>query len=214
MKNKGVKICMIVLLGIIAISLISIMIINIASKDKSYKISLFKMGDHTEKLFEDEYYISEIENIKVSTTSSNVKFIEGNNDKAKVTIYGVEGTNFEVNKNDKELQISEENHNFYIFALFFWSREEIIVEIPKDYIGIANIEVTSGNVEVSNFENVDAIIEGKSGNVKCGDLKNVDINVSSGNISVGNTMKANLKANSGNIRLGNAENRNIKHKLW
>lgn len=207
MGNKGVKICMIILLAVIAISLISIMVIAIVNKDKSYKVSLFSMGDHTEKLFEKEYPISEIEKINVNTNSSNVKLIEGAQDKAKVTIYGVEGTVFEVNQNDKELEIREESHNYHIFALFFWAREEIIVELPKSYIGTADIKVTSGNVEVSDLEGLDVKIEGKSGNIRCGNVKNAEINVSSGNISIGNCNRANLKANSGNIRAGDIESR-------
>ena len=135
MNNKGVKICMIIILIIVAVILINVMLIGIVKKDSKNRLSFFAIGNHTEVLFDKEYDIRDIKNININTKSKNVKFQEGNSDKAKITIYGIQNDTFDVTLNENELAIKEENHNFYIFALFFWAREEIIIELPKSFEG-------------------------------------------------------------------------------
>lgn len=135
MKNKGVGIALIIFLVVIIVILIGIMVLAVVNKDKNYTISLFAFGNKTKMLFQNEYNISDIENIIVNSTSSNVKFKEGNSDKAKVTIYGLEGENAYANLNDNKLEISKENNKIYILAFFVWEKDEIIVELPKDYSG-------------------------------------------------------------------------------
>ena len=135
MTNKGVGITLIIFLVVIIVMLIGIMVLAIVNKDKNYTISLFAFGNKTKMLFQNEYSISEIESIAVNSTSSNVKFKEGSSDKAKVTIYGLEGENAYANLNDNKLEISKENNKIYILAFFFWAKDEIIVELPKDYAG-------------------------------------------------------------------------------
>lgn len=135
MKNKGAGITLIIFLVIIIVMLIGIMVCAIVNKDKDYKVSLFAFGNKTKMLFQNEYSINEINNIVVNSTSSNVKFKEGDSNKAKVTIYGLEGEYANATLNENKLEISKENNKIYILALFFWARDEIIVELPKDYTG-------------------------------------------------------------------------------
>ncbi len=135
MKNKGAVIALIIFLVVIIVVLIGIMVCAIVNKDKDYKVSLFAFGNKTKMLFQNEYNIGDIKNIVVNSTSSNVKFEEGSSDKAKVTIYGLEGENASATLNENKLEISKENNKIYILALFFWARDEIIVELPKDYTG-------------------------------------------------------------------------------
>lgn len=135
MKNKGVGISLIIFLVVIIVILIGIMVCAIVNKDKAYKVSLFAFGNKTKMLFQNEYNISDIKNIVVNSTSSNVKFKEGSSDKAKVTIYGLEGENAYANLNENKLEISKENNKIYILAFFVWEKDEIIVELPKDYEG-------------------------------------------------------------------------------
>ncbi len=135
MENKGVKLCMIIILILVSVILISVMVISIVERDKPHKVSFFGIGNHTKLLFENEYEIDEIESIKISTRSSNVKIKEGAVDKAKVTIYGLEDDVYNVNLNEKNLDIIKENNNYFIFALFYNAKEEVIVELPRDYVG-------------------------------------------------------------------------------
>lgn len=214
MENKGVKICMIILLIIVAIILISIMVIEIIEQDKPHKTSFLGIGDNTELIFENEYSINEIENITINASSHNVKFNEGNSDKVKVTIYGAKDDIFDVKQNEKNLNISKESHNFYIFALFYLCREEIIVEVPKDYKRNIEIDTQSGNVEVASFEDINLKINSNSGNVKCGNINSAKICTTSGNIDAGDILeKGILSAKSGNIRAGNITERSFNYNI-
>lgn len=135
MKNKGLGITLIVLLAIIAIALISIMILAIVNKDKEFRISLFSIGDKTKLIYENKYDIREIEDIGINVASQNVKFVEGNENEIKVTIYGEENEKYNVNVENKKLKISRENKVFHIFMFMSWVKEEIVVELPKNYGG-------------------------------------------------------------------------------
>ena len=135
MKNKGVMIALIVALVIVAIILISIMVIAIVNKDKEFKISFFAIGNKTKTLFQKEYNIDDINDIQISDSSSNVKFVESNSDKINVTIYGLEKEVYNVNLNDKKLQIAKEHNQFYIFSLFVFAKQEVLIELPKTYAG-------------------------------------------------------------------------------
>jgi len=105
MGNKNITIMLIVLLTIIIIALISIMVISIV--DKSCKIKFLAFGNKTKILFQNDYDVEEIKNIKISSESDNVKFIEGTSDKIKVTIYGIDGEEFSVDTIDNKLQIEK-----------------------------------------------------------------------------------------------------------
>ncbi len=133
MGNKNITIMLIVLLTIIIIALISIMVISIV--DKSCKIKFLAFGNKTKILFQNDYDVEEIKNIKISSESDNVKFIEGTSDKIKVTIYGIDGEEFSVDTIDNKLQIEKTNNSYYVFSFFMFVRQEVLVEIPKDYNG-------------------------------------------------------------------------------
>lgn len=199
MKNKGIKIVLIILLIIIAISLINVMIFAIIHKDKNDKISFLAFGNKTEMLFQNEYNQNEINNISINATSSNVKFQEGNSDKVKVTVYGHKNQDVTVKLEENELEIKKENNVFQLFAFFCWFRDEIIIEIPKDYNGDIQIKTSSGKIELLDLEQANMQIESTSGNIECGNMSNGNLKTTSGNIRMGNSNEVTLKATSGNI---------------
>lgn len=135
MKNKTVQVILIIILLIIAISLMIGMIVMIMNKDKNNKLSFFAIGNKTKVLTQKEYNINEINNIAINTNSSNVKFVEGEQDKIKVTIYGLEDEIYDVNVKENKLEIRKEKNNYFIFALFFFAKQEIRIELPKDFKG-------------------------------------------------------------------------------
>ena len=105
MGNKNITIMLIVLLTIIIIALISIMVISIV--DKSCKIKFLAFGNKTKILFQNDYDVEEIKNIKISSE----------------------------NTIDNKLQIEKINNSFYVFSFFMFVKQEVLVEIPKDYNG-------------------------------------------------------------------------------
>lgn len=135
MKNKIIQIVVIIILIMIAISLMIGMIVMIINKDKNYKLSFLAIGNKTKMLTQKEYNINEINSIAINTNSSNVKFVEGEQDKIKVTIYGLEDEIYDVNVKENKLEIRKEKNNYYIFALFFFAKQEIRIELPKNFKG-------------------------------------------------------------------------------
>ena len=135
MVGKGVKITLIVACIILIIILISVMVFVMVNKDKKYSVSLLAFGDKTKTLLDERYEFNGINDIEVNSASSNVKFVESDTDEVKVTIYGLEGDNVSASLNNNKLEINKENNRIYIFALFIRIRDEIIVELPKNYGG-------------------------------------------------------------------------------
>lgn len=131
--NKSFNIVFIIILTVIAVALISIMILAIVNKD--YKVSLFSFGDKTKKIFEKEFDVNEIKHTDINVGSANVKFVEGNDDKVKVTIYGTEDEQYKVDVVNDKLTISKENKVFHVFVFMAWVRQEVYIEVPKEYSG-------------------------------------------------------------------------------
>ncbi len=203
MANRGVKIFLIIILTIIAIILMNIMILKIMNKD--LKIDIFAFGNKTEKIFENEYEINGIKNMNIDSFSSNIKFIEGEKDKIRVTAYGAKDENISVAINGDSLDIKKDNQVLHIFMLFCWYREEIVVEIPKSFEGNIRLSASSGNIEVIDLENSNLNLEASSGNIRCGNMINGNIKTSSGNINAGSGKDINIKASSGSIKAGKVE---------
>lgn len=203
MKSKGAMIMTIILLAIIAILLISILVVTIVNSGEEGKISFFGIGNQTQILVQKEIEMSEIDKIKVDVSSANVKIVEGNEEKAKVTIYGYQEEKYDVISENQELAIKQKD-TFHIFILFLVSvKREVKIELPKSYEGEIAIRATSGNTQITDLEKTNITVESTSGNVKCGNLKNGKVKTTSGNILVGNADEISLQASSGNIQSGN-----------
>ena len=204
MKNNGVKIILIIILAIIVIALINFMIYAIINRNNDYslKISLIAFGNNTEKLFEKEYEANEIENIKVDVSSSNVSIEKADVDKIKITAYGDKDERINETINDKELSITKSNAKVFIFAMFYWCDEKIIIQVPNDYNEKFNIHTSSGDIIAPDFENNIINLQSSSGKIKCGNINNGNFKSSSGDITVGNGNEITLQTSSGNIKVG------------
>ena len=204
MKNKGIKITLIIILAIIVIALVNFMIYAIINRNNDYsvKFSLISFGDNTEKIFEKEYEPEELDKINVDVSSSNVKIEKADIDKIKITAYGDKDEKIRETINDKELSIGKENTKVFIFAMFYWCNEEIIIQVPRDCDEEFNIQTSSGDIVAPNLENNVINFESSSGDIKCGNINNGNLRSSSGNILIGNGNEVTLKANAGSIKAG------------
>ena len=81
MKNRGIKIALIIILVILSIALITFMIIKLINKDMKFNLSLIGFGDKTEMLFQEEYEIEPLESINVDVSSANVRIEKTDTDK-------------------------------------------------------------------------------------------------------------------------------------
>lgn len=203
MKNRGVKISLIIVLSIIAIILINFMVYVIINKDKDFKVSFIKFGDNTEKIFEKEYDSERFESVNINVSSSNVKIEKTDTDKIKITAYGDKDEKIEESINENELSISKENTKIFIFTMFYWCKEEIIVEIPNDCDKEFKIHTSSGDIIAPNLESNNIQFETSSGKIECNNINNGILQSSSGDISIGNGNEITLKTSSGDITAGN-----------
>lgn len=133
MENKIVKIFAIVLALLIISAIINFVIMTITGRGKNYKVKLFAFGDKTKLIAQNEYNVSEMEKIEIDIKSSNVKIVEGQDDKIRVKIYGLEGEEYRLDTSNNKLSISKDSNEFYIFSFFFFVKQEVIVEVPSTY---------------------------------------------------------------------------------
>lgn len=210
MKNRGIKIALIIILVILSIALITFMIIKLINKDMKFNLSLIGFGDKTEMLFQEEYEIEPLESINVDVSSANVRIEKTDTDKIKVTAYGDKGDTIQAVMSENELSITKQNTNIYLFTVFYWCREEIIIEIPNESDESFKIHTSSGDIITPNLENNQMQFETGSGDITCGNLYNGNLKSSSGDISIGNGNEITLNTSSGKIKTSNVNILNAK----
>lgn len=203
MKNKGVKIALIIILSLIIIALINFMIFAIINKDFKVKFSLIGFGNNTEKIFEKEYDLEQLDTINVNVSSANVKIEKADVEKLKVTAYGDKDDIIKDTITDKELFISKGNSKIFIFTMFYWCDEEIIIQIPNDCDMNFEIQTSSGDITAPNLENNIINFISSSGKIECGNINVGNIKTSSGDVVIGNGNEVTLQTSAGNIKAGN-----------
>ncbi len=204
MKNKGVKIVLIIILAIIVIALVNFMIYAIINRNNDYsvKFSLIAFGDNTEKIFEKEYEPEELEKINVDVSSSNVFIEKADVDKIKVTAYGEKDEKINETINNNELSITKSKTKVFIFAMLYWCDEKIIIQVPNNCDEEFNIQTSSGDIIAPDLEGDNIQLKTSSGKIQCGNINNGKIESSSGDILIGNGNEVTLKASSGSIKAG------------
>ena len=203
MKSKAGKIVLIIILVLVIIALLNFMVYAIINKGGNMKLSLITFGNNTEKIFEKDYEPEELDKIKVDVSSSNITIEKADVDKIKVTAYGDKDEKINEEINNKELSITKSNTKGYLFAMFYWCDEKIIIQVPSDWNEELNIHTSSGDIMAQNLENNNINLESSSGKIECGNINNGILKSSSGNITVGNGNKITLQASSGDIKAGN-----------
>lgn len=204
MKSKIAKVILIIILVLIIIALINFMIYAIINKNKEFKMkfSLITFGDNTEKIFEKEYEPEDLDKINVDVSSSNVSIEKADIDKIKITAYGDKEEKINETINNNELSITKNKMRVFIFAMFYWCDEKIIIQVPNDCDEEFNIHTSSGDIAVTNLENNIINLETSSGKIECGNINNGELKSSSGDIVVGNGNEVKIQASSGDIKAG------------
>ena len=149
MKNKGLKITLIVLLSIVPLALIAVMIFAILNKSLDLKVSLIKFGDNTEMIFQNEYDPEQFENINIDASSSNVRIEKGNTDKIKVTAYGDKDDRIAENISENDIAAVHDR----LFDRVGWLIDKYEWDSTVDRISqiYANKEVQIKNYDVQQY---------------------------------------------------------------
>ena len=212
LKSKVAKIILIIILVLIIIALLNFMIFAIINKDNesNMNFSLLTFGDTTEKIFEKEYEPEELDKIKVDVSSSNVSIEKADVDKIKITAYGDKDEIINETITDKELSITKSNTKGYIFAMFYWCGEKIIIQVPNESDEEFNIHTSSGDITAQSLENNNINFESSSGKIECGNINNGELKSSSGDIVVGTIGECTAKTSSGKINIKSADRINAE----
>ena len=204
MKNKVVKIVLIIILAILVIVLVNFMIYAIINRNNDYsiKFTLIAFGDNTEKIYEKEYEPEELDKIDVDVSSSNVIIEKADVDKIKITAYGEKDEKINETINNNELSITKSKTKIFLFAMFYWCDEKIIIQVPNDCDEKFDIHTSSGNIVAPNLENNVINFESSSGKIECGNINIGSFKSSPGDITVGNGNEITLQTSSGSIKTG------------
>jgi len=96
MENRVVKVFAITLAIILIVTIISFLVMTILGRGKNYQVKLLAFGNKTKLIASNEYSVSEVGKIQIDAKSSNVKIVEGAQDKIRVMIYGTEGEKYNI----------------------------------------------------------------------------------------------------------------------
>lgn len=161
-----------------------------------------------------------IKNIQIEATSTDVKIIPTVKDDLKVTLSG------EVNKEYEEvfdLNLKEMGdtlqieliqkpiffNNFNTDTVVFINRVDLYVEIPQKLYDSFDVKVSSGDIDAEQLQAKELILSTNSGDVAAHNamVSNLTVVTSSGNIELTNsTVKTSvLEASSGNITISHEE---------
>lgn len=203
MKNRGGKIVLIVILSVIAIALINVMVLSMINRDNHLQISLLGFGNKTEEIFHESYTSKEIQEIKVDLTSSKITVQQGEGDAIQITAFGSQGEKLKAQVKEGSLQIEKEKNVVHVLGIFCWYRQELIIEVPKNYPEKFTLTTASGNIDLVDLDQANVQLETSSGNIRGGNVNRGEVKSSSGNIIMGNANEMIAKSSSGKIETKN-----------
>lgn len=192
--NSALNIVKIILLSVIAIALVLILIFLLNGK---MNIKGFTLYEKTELVYE-ETFKEEVTNLKVLTTSNDVKIEEAEQEEIKVEIYDRKDAKPEAHIEDNTLVIENKSDIRIGFSFGINGNSRIVITVPKGSIYDLDIEGTSSDVySLINLKDVN--IKVTSGDIKLNDSHNTTIKTTSGDVELGTTNKLSINVKSGDI---------------
>lgn len=160
--------------------------------------------------------ISNLKQISISSSSTDINVIPENRDNVKIHYYGrIKCTGLNNSKNPiPQLEINSGNNNLTIktkkselhssFNLYFNSNLTLDVFVPSCYKNSMDITSSSGDINIKNFELSSLSTKTSSGDMKINLIKskNIAFSSSSGNFTCDNlkTDDLHIKTSSGDIK--------------
>ena len=160
-----------------------------------------------------EAELSGITLVKIKSSTNNIRAIESDDDLFYFIINGTiydlslisKKVKFELIKTGNTLEFKESNGWMYVgFGQYF--KGEIIIKVPKTYEGSLDIDVSSGNVDVSLKNSFNELkLETSSGKITIDNIvsKSTNIETSSGQIAIANLNTGNtiINTSSGAVKI-------------
>jgi len=193
MTSKTSTYILVFLLSIFVVLLSVVMYFGI--KNGNFKTEKSKL------LLSETYAINDVENIDITSTSSDVKILKSEDDNIYVKIYSSKKDKVSSELDGSTLNIVSKSKSTFCFFCFT-SNKRIEISIPEYYSGKINVDTKSGDTTAVSLEDASINISAKSGDVKLNTIKNVKIHLTSGDVEIKNSQNTNIKATSGDIELG------------
>lgn len=198
-KNNKVAIISIILLCFLAIGITLFMIAVINGNFKN--INFYQK--EASIIHEKSYVIDDLEKIKVSSTSSDIRIQESASDEIKVVVYGQDNDEATSMKENGILTISKKDRSYICFGFCFSNKEEIIIYIPKHLDINLELITTSGDIEVVSFPNLNVNAKSTSGDIQIKSINTSVMETTSGDVKLNSTSISNIKTTSGDISIEN-----------
>ena len=190
---KAVKIT---LLSIIIIALVGVMVLVMTGS--------FDFTKKSKLVFNKDYEIDEIKDIRIDVRSEDIDIEESDSDKITVKIYAVKDNLFDVKIDDDKTLIIKQNRNVKNVCIgICLGRKDIVVYLPKEYIGKIDIDATSADITSIVKNNLDYKINVTSGDIEINNANSLSGKATSGDVDI-NSINSyiNFKTTSGDFEIG------------
>lgn len=209
MKNRTLKIILIIFLSILVIAL-SIFFINIlANKDFKFINLNFGYRVSNELVFSNEYETI-FENIKINSQASDIEIKRGNDYRVKVVIYG-DKKQTKVKTSDNKLDIISSGKNC-VGVCFNMTILKIKIYLPVNYSGNIRIVNNYGDVGIDKFNNLNLDAELDLGDIEADSLASGKIKSAYGDIRVsGHSKSLEIEEDCGDIEVATVDRIKVKN---
>lgn len=215
MNNRGLMIALIILLIIVIILLIAFLGLSINGK-----IGLQKWNSKKSKqvIFDNNYEISQIENLEILSTVGDIKFEESTDGKVRVVVYGKNEEELQVSLNGNQLKVdyAQYRRKRFFWGLHFYSND-VMIYLPKEVAYEISVKANYGDIKAIDLPNSTMNIKEDCGDVILGKVKNVFVKNSYGDIKIAEiSNKMEIESECGDVKIGSVslkENSSIMNSL-
>lgn len=221
---KSSVIIKVFLLGIIALSLLLIMIAILFGNGKFCSF-FWSFGKYDKvELYNETFDVADIEKLDLNLIAFDVTIRNSEDDNVRVIINGKEDRKDKISiDNDSNVLKINESQWKSICLGFCFSNDEVIIYLPKDFNKEIKIKNTSGDItfldsylsnmdiqsvsgDIIILEALNLKIKSVSGEVTITKGDNIEVNTTSGDISVDKALVSKISSVSGDIRIGKTGN--------
>lgn len=202
MKNKGLLITLLSLIGLLILGLVAVMILFMNGK-LSFDNFKFMSGE-SEELVLEETYETELHKIAIDSDVYIIRFIHSEDEYSHVRIYSDNNNVKEVKNEGSELSIKvrEQNH----ISIFSFVKPVVYIELPSNFVGELKITSDVGNVNIDEFNNASVKLTSDVGNAKIKSINTIEADADVGNITIEKVKYAFIETNTGNIKINEVNN--------
>lgn len=208
--NKTVSIIFIILLSIVTIFLTGFFVVLLKSgaSISSFSFNIGMGGGNSETLVYSKEY-EEIENLDIDFAIGDIYVEENSSNSIVIELYS--------DRENEKHSITEKDGTIYVVfnkdvkkVSFMEKNDRIIVKIPEDYAKKMNINMTTGDINGDDFENLELEVTLKTGDIEFGEAQSMKLDVQTGDIEVEKVLDFDGRLTTGDIDISTVENLKVK----